>query len=103
MQPYRELRRYELPLGTLAELREQENQGFVFVAVEDDLNVLGKRTGLVDVAGQCALGNVESVLTGELRAVFKTTREPVDLTFYFVERLQYQAACREERRRHANL
>lgn len=90
--------RYEIQPDDLAEIEQREAGGWQFIHAEDNLTDIGKRTGVVDVAEQCAFGNVDKVLMADLDAICRATREAVRLRLYFVERAQYER-CRKERKR----
>lgn len=90
---------YEEGAWLLKEIRKKERSGFVFVGAEEDLTDFGRRTGFSDVAGQCALGNAEAVLAGEVEVTLAKICKKVNLVLYFVERYTYLAACMERRRR----
>ena len=90
---------YEISRDDWTEIKQEEARGFVLVHVEDSLTELGKRTGIVDVTGQCALGNAEKVVVFDTEAVRRKTQELVGLTLYFIERVQLEAAMRQREER----
>ena len=90
---------YEISPNDWAEIRQEEEKGFVLVHAEDSLTELGKRTGIVDVTGQCALGNVEKVEVFDTEAICRETQESVELTLYFVEKIQLEEAMRQREAR----
>lgn len=90
---------YEISRDDWAEIKQEEARGFVLVHAEDSLTELGKETGIVDVTGQCALGNAEKVVVFDTEAICRETRESVELTLYFVEKNQLEAAMRQREKR----
>lgn len=90
---------YEISRDDWAEIGQEEAGGFVLVHAEDSLTELGKRTGIVDVTGQCALGNTEKVVVFDAEAICRETQESVELTLYFVEKIQLEAAIRQREER----
>jgi len=82
--------KYDLPKEVLTELVEKEQEGWKFVISEENLTHLGRQTGLVDVALQCALGRRDMIMLGEVNTTIRATSERVTLALYFVDEGQYQ-------------
>jgi hypothetical protein len=93
---------YEIHPEDLRELAKIEAKGRVYVHAEHDLSKIGKKTGLFDVASQCACGDTSRVLMCDLDAIHRETGQAVDLRVYFVEREQFEASRREKARKQSN-
>lgn len=90
---------YKISRDDWAEIEQEEAKGFVLVHAEDSLTELGKETGIFDVTEQCASGNAEKVIVFDTEAICRETQESVELTLYFVEKIQLEAAMRQREER----
>lgn len=83
-------------------IRKEIGREWLFILAEKNLSDIGKRTGLKDMAMQCAFGNKNNVLIFDIDTIERSTGEAIELTLYFVERFALRESTfrkRSERER----